>query len=196
MWSRRRSISLTGTTAARYLAVWVFQFQIIDFKAFPFSMAPSYYEVNNIRNSLLRSLHQEPVQPFCPSLSLPLLHHCRQFFSDISVSDDLISPISVNVFFILLLNHNLVYRSSNMQWEEPGKTQPMWRLPKKLTLFSFWWRFNREHLCLHRMYTYMSFSHLPKPTCRFKIWSTRLTMARPHLISRSKAFQDLCWPSF
>ena len=71
MWSRRRLISLTGTTAARYLAVWVFQFQIIDFKAFPFSMAPSYYEVNNIRNSLLRSLHQEPVQPFCLSLSSP-----------------------------------------------------------------------------------------------------------------------------
>ena len=98
MWSRRRLISLTGTTAARYLAVWVFQFQIFDFKAFPFSMAPSYFEVNNIRSSLLRSLHQEPAQPFCLSLSLPLLHHCRQFFSDISVFDDSISLISANVF--------------------------------------------------------------------------------------------------
>ena len=164
MWSRRRLISLTGTTAARYLAVWVFQFQIIDFKAFPFSMAPSYYEVNNIRNSLLRSLHQEPVQPFCPPLfSLPLLHHCRQFFSDISVSDDLISPVvqyyQYKSFWILsMTNNNFVYRSSNMQWEEPGKTQPMWRLLKKLTLFSFWWRSNREHLCLHKMYTHVIFS--------------------------------------
>ena len=152
MWSRRRLISLTGTTAARYLAVWVFQFQIIDFKAFPFSMAPSYHEVNNIRNSLLRSLHQEPVQLFAPLSLFPsstTADNFSQTFQFLMIQ----SALSYNTisFFILLLNHNLVYRSSNMQWEEPGKTQPMWRLPKKLTLFSFWWRFNREHLCLHKI---------------------------------------------
>ena len=157
MWSRRRLISLTGTTAARYLAVWVFQFQIIDFKAFPFSLAASYYEVNNIRNSLLRSLHQEPVQPFCLSLSSPppplqtifLRHFSFWWFNQ---------PYQCKRFWILSLNHNFVCRSSNMQWEEPGKTQPMWRLPKKLTLFSFWWRFNREHLCLHKIHVIFSFT--------------------------------------